>query len=1065
MKVQEDRTHFLENRITYKYPQKNMRTIKFLIVSIICELIGLAAYAQERRPIDAQHPLWMIHVDVWNQADPQKIIDLIPADIKPYVCMNLSLSCSYDTAKNVYIRPQNAIRTYKSWASVCQNNGMWFTCQPASGGHTHIQDNDLETFEYFFKHYPNFLGWNYAEQFWGFDEAGDKSSSSQAGRIALFAKLVPMHHKYGGFLTISFCGNIWSHPLNPVGMMKRNADLLQACKDYPEAILWLYKYTTSSCFYNNESVTFGPFVAGLAKNYGVRYDNCGYNGALDAILGSGHGCKYPVAAGIGTVMEQTCQNGGAVWDGPELIWTEDFQNLSNTTVNGYTQRNWGTFAGFRNIWMDMFRKVIDGTMYIPTRQEVVNKTQFIIVNDVTSGSDEDKYATWADLYDGLYKQTDPMNTGNGQWMNNYCYFKSTGRYGTIPMTPCIADNVAAAITNKIKKSQRSSVWSSIAAKTLKFNSAYPTVSTGDLFVSRFKNQLVTYTPYTYLNSKTTAKANIPLKYNTCQSIDLSYGKLSSGIIREYADSITCYLNNYRSDTTTNTNDIIIVNGASEEPAVTYSLRTEAKGSLTTSWDADKNSYTINVSHNGPIDLCIKCSGSNSERETDILPSAHLDAPLQPAPFCGELIIEAEDMNYKSIKSCETTPYYSGYNWVRGHAGNGFIDMGTSTSGALTRTFNVSKAGDYTVTIRYTNTAKTGDLRIKANSNTSQKVSCPLTNKNEWNKSTVTTNLNEGSNTITVYNTAGIGMFIDQVIITPTDIEKEKFGIVVREAENGSVTADYAEAEEGTKVTLTPTPAEGYYLAGWNIIHGDITLTDDNTFIMPDDNVTIQPIFADATMVYEMDMQNTLTGKMPKGWRATDGTDIHEYPNSYSSGPRTMSGFNGSYSKALYWRNTSADYGSLTDCPLTLETGKYKMTYIISAWKSNPTYTAQILDSDGNVIAQSASMAATPNANGSSTADLSDSPVQTIEFTVTKQGNYIINFKSNGSISGYNEFLLCSCAINKIPDTADITSTAVRDIKDKGYDIYNIQGIRLQSLQKGLNIISHKGMEIKKIWIR
>ena len=28
-------------------------------------------------------------------------------------------------------------------------------------------------------------------------------------------------------------------------------------------------------------------------------------------------------------MEQTCVNGGAVWDGPELIWTEDFQNLSD----------------------------------------------------------------------------------------------------------------------------------------------------------------------------------------------------------------------------------------------------------------------------------------------------------------------------------------------------------------------------------------------------------------------------------------------------------------------------------------------------------------------------------------------------------------------------------------------------------------------------------------------------------------------------------------------------------------------------------------------------------------
>ena len=344
-----------------------MKKVLLLIVGLFCLTCG--TFAQQRRPIDSRHPLWMIHIDVWNTADPQKIINLVPEDIRPYVCMNLSLSCQYDKEQNVYKMPQNAVRTYKSWASVCQQNGLWFTCQPASGGRIHLQTSDLETFEYFFKRYPNFLGWNYAEQFWGFDE-DDMGSAKQVDQIALFAKLVEMSHNYGGFLTISFCGNIWSHGLNPIGMLKRNSDLLNACKQYPEAILWLYKYTTSSCFYNNESVTFGPFISGLTKNYGVRYDNCGWNGALSELLGENNGLKYPVAAGIGTVMEQTGMNGGAVWDGPELIWTEDFKETDKTTVDGYTRRNWDTFDGFRGAWIDMFRKIIDGTLYIPTRQEV-----------------------------------------------------------------------------------------------------------------------------------------------------------------------------------------------------------------------------------------------------------------------------------------------------------------------------------------------------------------------------------------------------------------------------------------------------------------------------------------------------------------------------------------------------------------------------------------------------------------------------------------------------------------------------------------------------------------------
>ena len=421
-----------------------------MLVLVFC---CLPLLAQQRRPIDNEHPLWLVHIDVWYTADPQKIIDLIPDDVKPYVCMNLSLSCQYDKEKNVYKMPQQAVRTYKSWASVCQKNGMWFTCQPASGGHTHIQDDDLETFEYFFKHYPNFLGWNYAEQFWGFDEAGDKSSSTQEARWALFAKLVEMSHQYGGFLTVSFCGNIWSHALNPLGEMKRNKDLLEACRKYPEAILWLYKYTTSSCFYNNESVTFSPFISGLAKNYGVRYDNCGWNGATEAIVGADK-CKYPASAGIGTVMEQTGPNGGAVWDGPELTWREEcFHETNRSTVDGYQRRNWERFPNFNGVWSDMFRKIIDGTIRIPSRAEVVGRTKIVVINDITSGNDEQKYASWGTLYDNLYKQNDPFNRGNGQWMNNYCYFKKTGRYATIPICIELNDDLAKSIPVQVSKSK------------------------------------------------------------------------------------------------------------------------------------------------------------------------------------------------------------------------------------------------------------------------------------------------------------------------------------------------------------------------------------------------------------------------------------------------------------------------------------------------------------------------------------------------------------------------------------------------------------------------------------
>ena len=89
----------------------NRQLYSSLLLLLIALAMGTNAMAQQRRPIDNENPLWLVHVDVWNKADPQKIIDLIPDDIKPYVCLNLSLSCQYDTEKDVYKMPQNAIRT------------------------------------------------------------------------------------------------------------------------------------------------------------------------------------------------------------------------------------------------------------------------------------------------------------------------------------------------------------------------------------------------------------------------------------------------------------------------------------------------------------------------------------------------------------------------------------------------------------------------------------------------------------------------------------------------------------------------------------------------------------------------------------------------------------------------------------------------------------------------------------------------------------------------------------------------------------------------------------------
>lgn len=1029
------------------------------LTAFVLLLCCLTLQAQSRRPIDNKHPLWLVHVDVWNKADPQKIIDLIPEDIKPYVCMNLSLSCQYDTKRNVYKMPQNAVYTYKSWATVCQKNKVWFTCQPASGGHTHIQDDDLATFEYFYKHYPNFLGWNYAEQFWGFDEPNDRSSSSQSSRIALFAKLVSMAHKYGGFLTISFCGNIWSHALNPNGMVKRNADLLQACQQYPEAVLWLYKYTTSTCFYNNESVTIAPFISGLAKNYGVRYDNCGWNGALDKVFGTNSGKTYPEAAGIGTVLEQTAMNGACVWDGPELIWTQDFKNLNNTQVEGYTRRNWGTFPGFNNVWIDMFRKIIDGTIYIPSREEVVAKTKLVVVNDISQGSDEEKYAAWGDLYDGLYKVDDPFNSNGGRWNENLSFFKQSGRYGTIPVVTGLYDEKAEMIPHVINKSTYASRWSTIEAKVDEMNRIYPEVSKGDLYVQRYKNQLVTYTPYSYANTKTTATAEIPLQYNSCDRLKLTYARLSSALVKEHADHIDFYLNNYRSDSTATSTDRIVVTGCSAKPTYAMTPRVDAKATVAEQWNAQNGEFALEVNHNGAVDLTINCVGSTPKNNNDLVTTTktYVEKPLQPGNFDGKLTIEAEDMDYKAVKKLSVSPYDE-YPDERGNSGNGFVDMGTNKAGSLRHTTKIAKAGVYRLTLKYL-TATAGNIELKLNGAPTS-VMMEACQTNQWKKATVKVRLNEGENTLYINNVEGNNCYIDQFTYTPDEMAEEKYLVNILQMEHGSVMPNVVEVLEGERVTMTVSPHQDYALSGWEVVHGNVVIGEDNSFTMPDDNVTLRPLFENTAEIYRLDYTNVGGGAMPQGWVANDGSATpHSYPSTYGSGPRTFSGFKGYQGKALYWRTGKAEYGTQDAYRLQLEPGKYILHFAMAAWKGAPDYKASINKLDGTLVAQSGQYTATPNANGSQSADVNSATPNTLNFTISEKGNYVINFSSGG---GYPEFLLLDCYITR----GETDGIALLSKQDEGaktiVGIYNAAGVKILGLQQGLNVLKYADGSTRKI---
>jgi hypothetical protein len=672
------------NRIVRGWSMGSWKSVFFATLALFAA--QREAQAQTlRRPITASQPMLMIHIDTWNTADPQKIIDLVPDDLRPYVVMNISLSINHDETTGEWKTIEYGYETAKSWLRTCAQNRIWAMIQPSSGGFSHFPDYDsnidYDTTMYarFYRDYPNFIGINYAEQFWGFD---DKWSLSWTERVAHWTGLMGITNKYGGYLYVNWCGAYYGAGINPIAMMKRNPAFAAVCKKYPQNFILAEKYTSKYGFLDIESTVLGTWLSGYAGAYGIRYDECGWTGA------GGVDETFPVPASAAPLIEHAMLTGQSFMDGPELIWTQSIQSLSNgTTTDGYTTRRWGLFPQFKNITMDIYRKILDGTIRIPTRKEVIDRTKVVVLNDNTSGTDQNKYSSPTSLFEGLYKMD-----GDGDLLANRTYHKKSGRYPTVPTAYLLADTDANSFKVQVKMSGYASRWSNVAAKVSEFNTLFPQESTGELFVGRHENGWVTYNPF---KTGVTASASIPFKYNTCTSMELTYAQYTVGVVKEFADKVTFYLTNYDNTNTALKTDVIKINGATTEPTYSFTDRgSHAASSVTKSWSGGV--LTLNVTHNGPLDLTVNCAGTGTGRLTDYT-KATLVSPTLPAEYTGELQFEAENFDVKSISSNVTSGIGSG---IKNHTGMGFVKFGTNAAATIRDTMTVTKAGTYTLGFKY-----------------------------------------------------------------------------------------------------------------------------------------------------------------------------------------------------------------------------------------------------------------------------------------------------------------------------------------------------------------------------
>ena len=121
---------------------------------------------------------------------------------------------------------------------------------------------------------------------------------------------------------------------------------------------------------------------------------------------------------------------------------------------------------------------------------------------------------------------------------------------------------------------------------------------------------------------------------------------------------------------------------------------------------------------------------------------------------------------------------------------------------------------------------------------------------------------------------------------------------------------------------------------------------------------------------------------------------------------------------------------------------------MAAWKGTPKYKARIISPNNTLVVTTTAYSATPNANGSFSANLSSATLYELPFEVTEAGNYIISFLNNGT--GYDEFLLLECRVN-----VDQPAVIKGDVNEDGQvgigDIIAVTNFMADSEQSGITL--------------
>lgn len=220
---------------------------------------------------------------------------------------------------------------------------------------------------------------------------------------------------------------------------------------------------------------------------------------------------------------------------------------------------------------------------------------------------------------------------------------------------------------------------------------------------------------------------------------------------------------------------------------------------------------------------------------------------------------------------------------------------------------------------------------------------------------------------------------------------------------------------------------------------------------------------DANVIFADNFDLDGASYIPKGWRAKfeEGT---RNSGSYSLGPRVMSfSPEGLMPYAFYFRTSTSgpgyvSYGEDSGSRLSLEPGKYILTFSTVGWKAKPRITASVQRVGGSSVA---SLNATPRTyvtSSGSSVRITETTDNTIEFEVEESGDYILKWQVAKASSGMNEALVGNILLIRHDATGII---GIYDSENTDDYFFDLNGRRIAEPAKS-GIYLYKG---KKYFVK